>query len=677
MSKFNFIKLGVDNKLYNHPMYFENNTTFPFGVCQPVFCQELQPKWSVKGSYNDQLRLAPLPVPTYANVYKQTTFRFVPFVDVCSYYESIVSGQSYNNGTVSFVPERVPVVSNKLLVYFLVYNFCQFSFLNKNSDDETYSYKSNLNNAAFYRYLDESFYITDASNAISAFVPGDRDSMDKGSELVTGDNADFVIQGTDGNYICCRLNFTGRILRSNLIGLGFSLNITDDEPLSLLPILCYFKAYYDRYYPQRDTNWQDTKAFQLIKYFDEYQKHSNQFTFDALNKSSDIASGTNLYNFLKDELSSTFCTNTLDFVSANRRNPFNSLEGSLTTISNDSEGSTVSFDSTPGKLTPTVPNTSPMSWIALKALRKFTHFVSKDAGIGQKLSNWLRVHYGADVANSLFKDSYSVAEFRLDASINPIFSTADTVNGNQGEFLGSFAGAGIGYKGGNKYDFTSPTFGVLVGFSCIVPDSNYYQGNDYQLYNVDKDSIFNPAYDSLGFEITPYGQVISDNGFASSKTESIDFNRGFGYLPRYARLKTRRNIVNGDMSRKQTFDSLCSYYLDKHIVTNSFGVKVTQNEGRYNVYRWTTLPPSASVEWQYINKYPWLANYNRMFYNNGGDPDYYPQYSDLMNRRNDIDDNFVSQMSFEYTLRSSMLPISQSYDTVDDDDSQQKQIKQQ
>jgi hypothetical protein len=63
------------------------------------------------------------------------------------------------------------------------------------------------------------------------------------------------------------------------------------------------------------------------------------------------------------------------------------------------------------------------------------------------MSTWVRNHFNAQVANSLYEDVYQVKTDILPLQINDVFSTADTADTSsmQGERLGSYAGKGIGF----------------------------------------------------------------------------------------------------------------------------------------------------------------------------------------------------------------------------------------
>ena len=74
------ISIGQSKKRYTHRLNRDVNTTFPFGIVQPIFKQLLSPQDTVNVSSKQLVRLAPLVVPSFARLGLYTTTRFVPVI---------------------------------------------------------------------------------------------------------------------------------------------------------------------------------------------------------------------------------------------------------------------------------------------------------------------------------------------------------------------------------------------------------------------------------------------------------------------------------------------------------------------------------------------------------------------------------------------------------------------
>ena len=120
--KFPSISLGRVSKSYTHDMSFDNNTTYPFGVVQPLMSQRLDANSHLSVNIRQLIRLAPMPVPTFARLFANNEVSFVPTVEVCPYYEAFLSQLSYKGTSQTFYPTRLPATSNSLLLWLLINN---------------------------------------------------------------------------------------------------------------------------------------------------------------------------------------------------------------------------------------------------------------------------------------------------------------------------------------------------------------------------------------------------------------------------------------------------------------------------------------------------------------------------------------------------------------------------
>lgn len=111
------ISLGKSTKKYTRNTDFDNNTTMDFGFCQPLFCQFMLPDSDISVSAKQLVRLAPMPVPSFARVSLVNKYIFVPFADVCPYYEAMLANMPYNG---SVIPKTLPYVYNSNLARYLL-----------------------------------------------------------------------------------------------------------------------------------------------------------------------------------------------------------------------------------------------------------------------------------------------------------------------------------------------------------------------------------------------------------------------------------------------------------------------------------------------------------------------------------------------------------------------------
>nr|DAJ57227.1 MAG TPA: Major capsid protein [Microviridae sp.] len=487
-------------------------------------------------------------------------------------------------------------------------------------------------------------------------------------------SADYV-QLYVGGFNTFKLSAKGKALRKVLIGLGYNLSMDDETEMSILPMLACYKAYFDNFFPNRGIDWQATRAVTLIN---EIQVHNT----------SDIFGNPNtrlMYRrFLQEELSSMYSTHAMDFISlhtnnvSNGNNPFkenvgipNSYESGISwqqessykpeqyqavgTDPSTSEGSVGAH--------PIIPKDRDITSWSIQFVLALQKYVNKDSILGNRVKAWLKSHLNQDVFNSLYNTSDFVSRSSIDVQICDIDSNAATADAQ----LGSYAGKGQASTPKNQpmgFYYECSTASIFFIFAYISPTTGYYQGSDCTLAMLDKWSMPSSEFDALGYELTPRSVLFTDNGISCHDAVPLPYDAtnficknkdGFGFMPRASVWKYAKNIVNGDMSLRSKRNTYKSFYLDRELVLR-YPVIEKSNAGTIStVHVKLNKSPLASSAWQYISRYDYLSNYNRIFYDAGNES------SPTQN----VDDNFILHNVIDFTEINSLKPLTISYDVED------------
>lgn len=660
MAIFNKISVGVKTKKYTHHLPFDNNTTMQFGVIQPLFHQFLNANDRLSSDVRQLVRLAPLPVPTFGRMHLENNIKFVKMSDIYPAYEAYISHKFVNSSHSQYVPTELPFVTPALLCLWLL----------KYSVYATYKRNSDGNYAITTLPSDVQTLIPSLFEPHTGKVSYNMQNFFTAQALanVSPDGADYIVYSSDEQYIYCfRFTNAARRLRSILVGLGYTYDLDVTDKLDATPLLAYYKAYYDTYAPSRESSWTQTACFRLVNFIYDYNAPSIANLFeDSLSGFYTDSIRKSAFQFL-DDLLNCWYVEPLNYVSAHRLHTGDNIAAEaynpLQPDSTDEFTDAVDYDSAEYSL----PTFNKPTAIALRQVLKLSRFITKDSVIGQKVSTWLKAHFNANVDNSIFKDATNIATTRVNCSINDVFSTSDTLSESGGETLGAYAGKGLGFDN-SGFDFTAPSFGYVICLSCIVPDANFFQGYDPTLYAVSPDQRPNADLDAFGYEATPLASIAPLNDISLSQRAVKLNNKSFGFVPRYSSFKTRKDIINGDMSRRGSINGYAPYYLDK-ILTSQLVDATEVSQGVYTIIDRSSALPLATESWRYTCRFPWLGNFNRIFSSNN-----YAPYSLVEDKDTDnyyteqvIDDLFIVQSVFDMRLVNCLRPMSESYDTFDDD----------
>ncbi len=641
--------VGIKNRLYKNDISCTNNTTIGFGIPQPLYMRILLKKGhSVQAQIKQFLRLAPMPYPTLADIRLKNVVRFIPMEDVDPLFSARLSQQSVilSDGR-TVTPNKQLTTTNEELWKFLM----QLS-------DTTIS-ECNMTTSAITA-PDQ----IDISNTFSMSVVSSQMV-----DTLTIYSADYVYQPDISTPTCYlfRLGQKGRILADVFRGLGYNPEFGDTQELCFLPIMAYHKAIFDEFNPGRTKLYQNTLFYRLIKQIENAPDGIVSFPATSGNQA------------IIEEILEVYATEGLNFHSLHTQGAVNPSSEIAPSDPTTEALSNHRNDSTSVPILAQKYASAP--WVLSKPyldlLRHFTHIVNKDSIIGKNLRKWMEVRYGSEVMNSLFQDTQRVAQSEIAVSIDDIFSTSETKSLDGGDYLGAFAGKGIGSNAQNpfKFSFKAPSAGFLIVFTYIHPISRFYNGSNPQLLLRDYNTYPQLEYDAVGYEVTPM-TCLADN---NDVTGPVKFTESFGYLPRYSgyKLSMRRDIVNGALRRRSTASAFDAYYLSKQILSSQYFPSQSIGGGNNSIVSQMNTIPKASEEWRYIAKYPWLCNYNRMFYNSGRTlygPQSEGEYGPMIGSNQPVDDNFVLHTVINATENSPLKPIGMSYDTICENDNSTTQV---
>lgn len=464
-------------------------TTNDFGFCLPIFAREVIPgdQWHL--DISSFLRLSPLSVPTYASIRQTVRAFYIRFSSVWLPWNDFYAGRPYVNNGSSYNFDTVPQIENSQIVDFFV----------KNSNE------------------------------------------------VTSGTSDFdaIVRVSPDDEVIKKFRFKDdyRRMYSLLLNLGYKINwviwspnnqyVSDNTSFSLLPILCYLRAYYDYYLPSRYSN-----SSSLRQIFDKVM-------YDA----EDLQK---ILGFVRDTL---YCNFDSDYFTASWLNPNSPLTQGDTnqyTFTDPSSSPSANFVQPNNKLTPeltfVIKNTrqGSLTQNSLNLLKAAYDWVVRQGLSGQRYFEQIFAQYGIKLPNILTRRCEFLGSSTSTVLTQDVTSTASTQVGDTVTALGDYAGKGHAASQGSNIKLDANDYGMIICIHNIIPDGGYVQGRNREVMHLTREDYFQPEFDCVGMQAVRNDELFAMCDSGSEVTSGHQPNGVFGFLPRYSEYRRPYDNLSGD-----------------------------------------------------------------------------------------------------------------------------------
>ena len=446
-------------------------TTNDFGFCLPIYAREVIPgdQWHL--DISSFLRLSPLSVPTYASIRQTVRAFYIRFSSVWLPWNDFYAGRPYVNNGVSYNFESVPQIGNDVIVDFFASNS------------------------------------TEITQGIADFTA-----------LVRTSSEDEALKKF-------RFRDDYRRMYSLLLNLGYKINwvtysvrgqmVPDGTKFSLLPLLCYLRAYYDYYLPSRYTNNSLLRQiFDKVSYEPQDLKTILGFVHDTL-----------------------YCNFDSDYFTASWLNPNSPLtQGSTIQYSfpdassspNNSAFVYGSNNQTPQLITP-AGSQAKITQDSLNLLKSAYDWVIRQGLAGQRYFEQIFAQYGIKLPNILTRRCEFLGSTTSTVMTQDVTSTASTQVGDTVTALGDYAGKGHAASQGSNISLDANDYGMIICIHNIIPDGGYVQGRNREVLHTARYDYFQPEFDCVGMQAVRNDELFSmcDSGAESTSKHQPDGVFGF------------------------------------------------------------------------------------------------------------------------------------------------------
>lgn len=465
-------------------------------------------------------------------------------------------------------------------------------------------------------------------------------------------------------------------------GLGINISPSSTEPISLLPLFAFYKAWFDVFMPQRNIHWTDSTAFTLLNYCSENAKYV--YNFAGTDKIGDKYVMGILADWF-DSLGSLYATCDPNYITSAVRNLNPSaqsdleMENSLSPIDSTTNLTTVESVVGMGDVPNVITNGSykggSITRLQLQLVNTLSKYINTNTVIGQRLDAFFKAHFDGYTGKN--DDSTFAGASVTDIMLGDTIVTASTTDAKAGDF----AGVGFG-KGNYKMSYKAKEFGYFIVFGSVIPVSNYVQGTSHDSFITHPLEFPHPEFDSLGYDYVKKGEILSPS--VRDGRVSIRPDSPFGYQPRYTGHKVMPSVIMGEPAFLSSRDQWLGFSLD-NILSGGFTTiedfADDPSQGGYagsHIYNLYNIPDSvltAGTWWRFLGMYDWMGNFDRIFYDNnlaqgrklsrallgGGRTSYAPVGTAPRS------DGFILYQDQDVNYIAPLNSIGNSYDTIEGD----------
>lgn len=188
--------------------------------------------------------------------------------------------------------------------------------------------------------------------------------------------------------------------------------------------------------------------------------------------------------------------------------------------------------------------------VGLNMLKSLTMFLKRNQLAGGDTLQRFLARYG--IINDDLKSHYSrlIGTVKWGLNVSPIFSNADTAQ-QGGEVLGSYAGNAYAEsvrQGQERQQFKVDINcdAILMDILVVTPVEKYVDGEDMENLVLTKTELITPEFDNVGTTPVIAAELVMPRRQGVTTDNFNIYEKIFGWLPRYAYIKTMKDIMTGN-----------------------------------------------------------------------------------------------------------------------------------
>lgn len=225
-----------------------------------------------------------------------------------------------------------------------------------------------------------------------------------------------------------------------------------------------------------------------------------------------------------------------------------------------------------------VANYSIPTQVALNLLKSLTMFLKRNQLAGGDTMTRFLARYGVMNNDLQAKRSREIGSQTWIMQVHPIFSNSDTA-AQGGEVLGSYAGQGYAESNTQSFRHETNCDCMIVEILEVRPIENYTDGEDRENLIMTKTDLITPEFDSVGTEAVIAAELVMPRTQGVLTDSNNIYSKVFGWLPRYAWMKTMKDIIAGNYSLEPYANTYLPYTMVRRISDNQAIANIVHSKG--------------------------------------------------------------------------------------------------
>lgn len=212
-------------------------------------------------------------------------------------------------------------------------------------------------------------------------------------------------------------------------------------------------------------------------------------------------------------------------------------------------------------------------------------WMERNARGGSRYREFIQTHFNTDLPDYRAAVPVYLGGTKQSVIVSEVLQTSESGTTEQG----NMAGHGLSADSQFAFKYRFPEFGCVIGMFSVMPRTMYCEGIDRQWLRETRYDFYNPLFANLSEQPIYSVELFFDTATPDNNDDI------FGYIGRYDEMRTKKDMVCGDMEDAQDYWHLSRQFGSKPTLNSSFLECAGQNGGADDLTRIFAVPATRGI----------------------------------------------------------------------------------